>query len=372
MEGNHLALVGVGLVVGGLFLAWRGLARLEGAVAALQRQLEGRLGTLEGRFQGLDGQVSGHLQTISTTVATIGAQVDQMARIAESLRQLEHLLRPPTLRGALGELLLEQILRQVLPAGSYAVQHVLSNNARPDAVVFIPTRDGRRCLPIDAKFPALLETGVEERRPAELVRRLRGHLESVAKYLGCPEVLELAILYLPSEALYHEILSLPEGRALIQEGWERRVLVASPNLLVAYLQMISLGLPPDACREANSHSLTTLLPHPCRMEGKDAHHSQTPSRPLGSLCPDRRPAHLGYRQDESRSRSQTPTLSPQPGPPGADHRRRAAGTLVADGKATVETPNGRRISPHPRPFRSPQHRRHSPAPSGTGSASTPH
>lgn len=242
MEGNHLALVGVGLVVGGLFLAWRGLARLEGAVAALQRQLEGRLGTLEGRFQGLDGQVSGHLQTISTTVATIGAQVDQMARIAESLRQIEHLLRPPTLRGALGELLLEQILRQVLPAGSYAVQHVLSNNARPDAVVFIPTRDGQRCLPIDAKFPALLETGVEERRPAELVRRLRGHLESVAKYLGCPEVLELAILYLPSEALYHEILSLPEGRALIQEGWERRVLVASPNLLVAYLQMISLGL----------------------------------------------------------------------------------------------------------------------------------
>ncbi|MGB2953455.1 MAG: DNA recombination protein RmuC, partial [Gaiellaceae bacterium] len=260
-------LTGVFIVVliGGLaaFAVW--LARALGALrtdsgaqlAQRNAEVDGRLQalveTMDRRLSELDTKVDRRLETATKTTTEIHGRLGkldqataQMLERAKDLGRLEQALRPPKARGGFGELLLENLLRDRLPTGAYALQYGFKGGERVDAVIRVD-----RLVPVDAKFPLdNFERLVEAQDDAErelyekaFARDVKGHVDAIAsKYVRPDEgTYDFAFMYLPSEAIYYELVCGRTG-ALLSYAHEKRVLPVSPTTFTAYLQVIVLGL----------------------------------------------------------------------------------------------------------------------------------
>jgi DNA recombination protein RmuC len=237
----------------------RGLGQgggLDARMAALSADLDRRLAALDQRlWLGLDAVQHGQSETQSTAadlrerMAGVAGLAQQMLDHARDLGRLEDLLKPPQARGAFGEVLLEQLLTQGLPAGSWRPQHTFRTGARVDAVLEL----GQALVPVDAKFPldAFARMTVAEDEPARLLHRrafardARKHLDVIAdKYIRPDEgTFDFALCYVPSEAVYYEFLrDEPGAEPLFRYAAGRRVFPVSPTTFYAYLVSIGLGL----------------------------------------------------------------------------------------------------------------------------------
>ena len=155
-------------------------------------------------------------------------------------QSLEQLLAAPTLRGGVGELVLENMLSQTLPTGSYETQYALRNGNRVDAVIRLA--DG--LVPVDAKFPLesfsrLVEAGDSGhgRRLSQFRRDMRRHVDDIAdKYILPGETLDFALMYIPAENVYYEtVLKDGSDEDILDYAWKRRVFPTSPNSFFAFL-----------------------------------------------------------------------------------------------------------------------------------------
>jgi hypothetical protein len=146
-------------------------------------------------------------------VAVVAGVAEQVLEQARGLSRLEDLLRPPQARGALGELLLEQLLAQGLPQNAYRTQHLFRSGARVDAVLLL----GDAMVAVDSKFPleafARMSTAAEGDAARALHRRAftrdaRRHVDAIADKYICPDegTYDFALCYLPSEAVFYEFL----------------------------------------------------------------------------------------------------------------------------------------------------------------------
>jgi DNA recombination protein RmuC len=256
---NALVLILLGATLCGLLLvvARSGRALLERSVTALDEKLDRRLGELDARvdrrFEGLDGRLLSSQQSAGQTASQIverlgrldGTAAQMLAR-ANDLVRLEQALRPPKARGGLGELLLANLLRDALPAEAYSLQHGFRSGERVDAVIKVD-----RLVPVDAKFPLdnferVVEAADDEARQlAEraFARDVKTHVDAIAsKYIRPAEgTYDFAFMYLPSEAVYYELVCGKTG-ALFQHALDRRVFPVSPSTFHAYLGVIVLGL----------------------------------------------------------------------------------------------------------------------------------
>jgi DNA recombination protein RmuC len=231
--------------------------QLERRLAGISESLDRRLVDLDRRlYLGLDGVQDAQLRAADTAaevrerVAVVAGVAEQVLEQARGLSRLEDLLRPPQARGALGELLLEQVLAQGLPGSAYRTQHAFRSGARVDAVLLV----GEAMVAVDSKFP--LEafarmTAVGEGDPARLlhrrafVRDARRHVDAIADKYICPDegTYDFALCYLPSEAVFYEFLREdPPGDSCWRYAMERRVFPTSPTTLYAYLIAIGVGL----------------------------------------------------------------------------------------------------------------------------------
>ena len=212
--------------------------------------LNERLDSLNRELGKITGQASTYQDTISSVNQALGGLTQTSQRILEvgqDMQKLQEVLAAPTLRGSLGELMLEQLLRKMLPKDHYEIQHTFRNGHRVDAVIRLA--DG--LVPVDAKFPLeafrhLIEAGDAERRryTGEFYRDVKGHIDAIAEKYICPgETLDFAIMYIPAENVYYEIILKQEGQEdILEYARDRRVITTSPNSFYAYLQVIALGL----------------------------------------------------------------------------------------------------------------------------------
>jgi DNA recombination protein RmuC len=169
-----------------------------------------------------------------------------MLERARDLAKLEHALRPPKARGGFGELLLGNLLRDRLPPDAYELQYGFSTGDRVDAIIKVD-----RLVPIDAKFPLdnferLVEAETDEDRALNdkaFARDLRTHVDAIAQKYIRPEegTYDFALMYLPSEAVYYELVCGKTG-ALLQYAHAKRVFPVSPTTFTAQLQVIVFGL----------------------------------------------------------------------------------------------------------------------------------
>ena len=191
-------------------------------------------------------------QTLSDLSRQLGGLAEQSQRIgdlAKDIGSLQDLLRSPKARGGFGELLLERLLHDVLPDSAYEIQYTYRDGSRVDAIV----RYAGRIVPIDAKFPneswsALAEATDEADRRAKrraFLAQVRRHVDAVAKYVSpADSTIDYALMYIPSESVYYDVV-LREGANemdIASYCAERRVIPASPNTLLAYLQVVALGV----------------------------------------------------------------------------------------------------------------------------------
>ena len=224
------------------------LSRLRGRGADMA--LDQRLDSLNQRLGELTGQSATYQETMDSVNRALGglAQTSQrLLEVGKGMRDLQDILAAPTLRGGLGELMLEEMLKQTLPAGFYETQYTFRNGARVDAVV----RLSEGLVSVDAKFPLesfrrLMDSEEAERRThrAQFRRDVKRHIDAIADRYICPgETLDFALMYIPAENVYYEIvLKESDQNDILEYGWSRRGMPTSPNSFYAYLQVVALGL----------------------------------------------------------------------------------------------------------------------------------
>jgi DNA recombination protein RmuC len=137
------------------------------------------------------------------------------------------------------------MLADVLPDAFYATQHRFSTGEAVDAVV----RLNGKLLPIDSKFPLdayrrLVDSGEDSRKG--FAQSVRGHSDSIAKKYILPDedTLDIALMFVPSEGVYYELLrsETTNGLPLDEYCRSKRVIPVSPSTLYAHLRVILMGL----------------------------------------------------------------------------------------------------------------------------------
>jgi DNA recombination protein RmuC len=221
--------------------------------AEVELRLQGMEQTLNVRLKELDTKVDGRLAATTQTTTRIHERLGEVSEAtktmiarAQDLARLEQALRPPKARGGFGELLLENLLRDRLPPDAYSMQHTFATGDRVDAVIRVD-----RLVPIDSKFPLdnfALMTSTEDEAQRELhekafARDVKGHIDAIAtKYILPAEgTYDFALMYLPAEAIYYELVSGKTGQ-LLAYAHEKRVFPVSATTFTAYLQVIAMGL----------------------------------------------------------------------------------------------------------------------------------
>jgi DNA recombination protein RmuC len=221
--------------------------------AEVERRLQGITETMDRRLGELDTKVDRRLEhaskqtnAIHKQLGDVGRATTTLAEHAKELGQLQQVLRPPKARGGFGELLLGNLLRDRLPAEAYSLQYGFKSGERVDAVI-----RADRIVPIDAKFPLdnferlvdAQENSERELHEKAFARDVKGHVDAISsKYIRPDEgTYDFAFMYLPSEAIYYELVCGKTG-ALLSYAHEKRVLPVSPTTLTAYLQVVVLGL----------------------------------------------------------------------------------------------------------------------------------
>jgi DNA recombination protein RmuC len=193
--------------------------------------------------------VSEQLQASTQMLTSVHQQIGEMQQAGHELsaaaKQIEDVLGGAKTRGTLGEVALDRILADTLPRASYETQFRFSTGEVVDAVV----RLSDKLLPIDSKFPLdgyrrLLDQGEECRK--DFSQAVRLHAESISKkyILPAEETLDIALMFVPSEGVYYELLRSVDGKGMpLDEYCRTRCIVpVSPSTLFAHLKIIFLGL----------------------------------------------------------------------------------------------------------------------------------
>lgn len=217
-------------------------------VEDLRRSVGERVAAVEDRLAAGQKDVSETLGDVREKIGRVFESSQKVERLAGDMTRLEDLLKPPKIRGNLGETFLEQTLREALPPDVWTMRHVFSDGTVVDAAV----RVGPRIVPIDSKFP--LENFRKGREAADDSERrrarrdfagdVRKHVEAIRKKYIRPfdGTFDFALMYVPAEAVYCEIVSDEDAPSLTEFAAERRVILVSPSLLYVYLATVAIGL----------------------------------------------------------------------------------------------------------------------------------
>ncbi len=225
-------------------------------IIMLSGQVAEELSAVTAQMSASSGQVNSRMDSshravseVMLALAELSKATEQVYEVGRSISGLEKVLSAPKARGGLGETFLSGLLSECLPSSRYELQYGFRDGARVDAVVRL--REG--LVPVDSKFPLenfrrLVEAGTDEERRAASRRfssDCRRHIDSIASaYIRPSEgTLELALMYVPSESVYYELITGSDdaGTALSEYAVSKKVVPVSPNSFYAYLQTIAMG-----------------------------------------------------------------------------------------------------------------------------------
>ena len=204
----------------------------------------------------LEARLSESFKQVAERLEQVHNGLGEMKNLAQGVGDLQRVLNNVKTRGIFGEVQLEALLEQVLTIEQYSkqVETKPRSNQRVDFAIKLPGRsdDGVSVwLPIDAKFPRedyerLLDAqdradvASAEAAAKAMEVRIRQEAKSIAEsYLAPPHTTDFAILFLPVEGLYAEVLRRPGLMDLLQRDY--RVTLAGPTTLLAILNSLHMG-----------------------------------------------------------------------------------------------------------------------------------
>ncbi|MCB1524413.1 MAG: DNA recombination protein RmuC [Rhodoblastus sp.] len=184
-----------------------------------------------------------NLGKLNERLAVIDAAQTRLNGLAQEVVGLKDILANKQARGAYGQGRMEAIVRDGLPPSSYDFQWTLSSRTRPDCVIRLPGDE--RLLAVDAKFPLEGFTAFREARSdedrARAAQRVKNdllkHVKDISeKYLIPGETQDLAVLFVPSEAVYADLAE--HFDEVVQKAHRARVIIVSPSLLMMAIQVM--------------------------------------------------------------------------------------------------------------------------------------
>jgi DNA recombination protein RmuC len=213
-------------------------------------------------------------ELISKRLEEVQKGLGEMQTLASDVGGLKKVLTNVKTRGTFGEVQLESLLEQIFAREQYDLQVVIKNNSqeRVDAVVKLPgQKDDNTALllPIDSKFPVedyqRLYDAYENAEPKETIDRIRKQFEnsvkttakSVAdKYIIPPTTTDFAIMFVPSEGIYAEMLRSVELFETLRRDYG--ITIVGPTNLAAFLNSLQMGFRTLAIQKRTSEVWTVL------------------------------------------------------------------------------------------------------------------
>ena len=242
----------------------------ENMLFIVKEQLEEIRGTVDEKLQTtLEKRISESFKTVSSQLEQVYKGLGEMQSLANDVGGLKKIMSGVKTRGNLGEYQLAAILAEILAPEQYAtnVATVPKSSERVEFAVKLPHEDGTVYLPIDSKFPA--ETYAQLRDAQEsgdrkAVEAAYKNLEAVikseakdirTKYVAVPYTTNFAIMFLPAEGLYAEVVS--RGMVeLLQRDYQ--VNVAGPSTMAALLNSLQMGFKTLAIQQKSNYAWEVL------------------------------------------------------------------------------------------------------------------
>jgi len=189
-------------------------------------------------------QLNERLDTAARVIGDLKKNLGEMSEVGKGIRSLQEFLQSPKLRGNIGEQVLSDMIGQTFPKNSFHLQYTFHSGLKVDAV--LKTDAGLLC--IDSKFPMENFTKMhkgeteDERRTAkkDFISDLKKHINDISKKYILPDegTMDFALMYIPSESVYYEIVNMEEVMGIARRS---RVYPVSPNTLYAHLQVLLLS-----------------------------------------------------------------------------------------------------------------------------------
>lgn len=181
---------------------------------------------------------------LNQRLENVQKNLGEMSEIGRSMRDLQDFLKSPKLRGNIGEQVLKELLKQMLPEAGFHLQYTFKSGEKVDAAI----KTSAGIIPVDSKFPMenfrkLMSTDKDTDKAQikrEFERDIKKHINDIArKYILTEEgTIDYALMYIPSEAVYYEVVNSPE---LFEFAGDKRVLPVSPTTFYAYMKAILMS-----------------------------------------------------------------------------------------------------------------------------------
>lgn len=242
-------------------------ANLDKVRTANEAKLEEMRATVQEKLdRTLADRLTASFKTVDEKLGLVQTGLGEMRQMAASVRDLKGVLTNVKTRGTFGETQLETILSNILTSNQFAsqVRVIPGSNQVVDFAVRMPGAgtDAPCWLPIDSKFPVedygrLLEA--EEAADAQKAAQARSGLEKAVlvqaksihdKYVKPPYTTEFAVMYLPSEGLYAEVIRIPGLFERLQRDY--RITPAGPTVVSALINSLQMGFVTLALQERSS------------------------------------------------------------------------------------------------------------------------
>jgi DNA recombination protein RmuC len=201
------------------------------------------------------------LDNAAKVIGAVQKNIGEMSEIGRGMRELQDFLQSPKLRGNIGEQVMKDLIGQMFPKSSFNLQYKFKSGQIVDAAI----KTGAGILPIDSKFPMenfQKMSKAEDKKTQEVYRHefrkdIRKHIKDISGKYILPEegTMDFALMYIPSEPVYYEVVNSNELMNLAQKS---RVYPVSPTTLYAHLQTILLSFEGQKI-ESQARKVFTML-----------------------------------------------------------------------------------------------------------------
>lgn len=184
------------------------------------------------------------LDNAAKVIGDVNKNIGEMSEIGRSMKDLQEFLKSPKLRGNIGEQILTELLGQMLPKQSFHIQYTFKTGDKVDAAI----KTSAGLVSVDSKFPMenyrkmVTEENTTEKKKInrEFEKDVKKHINDISrKYILTEEgTIDYALMYIPSESVYYEIVN---NLALFEYSNSKRVLPVSPTTFYAYLRAILMS-----------------------------------------------------------------------------------------------------------------------------------
>lgn len=251
MAGLYLALIIFIAVIGALVFFLIRKSNIDknqsDSIRDLERRITdlmiGQLKEMRDSQSGVSRQMHEQISSFTKEATQIKEEIKQMQESVKDVSSFQEIFKAPKLKGQWGEASLQHILSQHFPKELYKNQYLFSSGERVDAVLKLP--DGK-LLSIDAKFSSenfekMTEAGSEEERMLfrkKFIEDVKFNIDKISsKYiLPSEDTLDYALMYIPAEAIYYEIMA--KEIDLANYARDKKVTLASPNTFYSALRTI--------------------------------------------------------------------------------------------------------------------------------------